>query len=108
MAQEIKAIKSDLKQQYDEQIVSHRRLKGSRNVLNNNVVVPPGVNQNLVALKNKKLPRIPSSSSSSDDESSDDDADASNPKLSGRGDIDHTYNPYSFKKLEKAIFKKPI
>jgi hypothetical protein len=25
----------------------------------------------------------------------------------GRSDIDHTYNPYSFKKLEQAIFKKP-
>jgi hypothetical protein len=26
------------------------------------------------------------------------------------GDVDHTYNPYSFKKLEKAIFnqKKPV
>jgi hypothetical protein len=44
MAQEIKAIKTDLKQQYDEQIVAHGRPKGSRNVLNNNVVVPPGVN----------------------------------------------------------------
>jgi hypothetical protein len=83
--------------------VSQGRPKGSRNVLNNNVVVPPGVNQNIIAM-NKKLPRIPSSSSSSDDDSS---SDESLPKLGGRGDIDHTYNPYSFKKLEKAIFKKP-
>lgn len=28
-------------------------------------------------------------------------------KAPSRGDIDHTYNPYSFKKLEQAIFKKP-
>jgi hypothetical protein len=96
-----------LKQQYDEQIVSHRRPGGSRNVLNNNVVVPQGVNQNMVAL-NKKLPRIPSSSSSSDDSSveSDSENEKTNADLNGRGDIDHTYNPYSFKKLEKAIFKK--
>ena len=36
-----------------------------------------------------------------EDYSSDDDQGPS------RGDIDHTYNPYSFKKLEQAIFKKP-
>ncbi len=76
--------------------------------MNNNIVVPQGANHNLGAL-NKKLPRIPSSSSSSDKSSaySDSDNDATHAKLGGRGDIDHTYNPYSFKKLEKAIFKKP-
>ena len=76
--------------------------------MNNNVVVLQGANHNLGAL-NKKLPRIPSSSSSSDKSSgdSDSDNDATHAKLGGRGDIDHTYNPYSFKKLEKAIFKKP-
>ncbi len=67
--------------------------------------MPPGVNQNIVAM-NKKLPRMPLLSSSSDD-SGDSDSDESLPKLGGRGDIDHTYNPYSFKKIEKAIFKKP-
>ena len=67
-------------------------------------MVPAGVNQNIVAM-NKKLPRIPSSSSSSDD-SNNSDSDESLPKLGRRGDIDHTYNPYSFKKIEKAIFKK--
>jgi hypothetical protein len=70
--------------------------------------MPPGANHNLGAL-NKKLPRIPSSSSSSDRSSGDSgsDNDAAHANLGGRGDIDHTYNPYSFKKLEKAIFKKP-
>ena len=81
-------MKSDLKLQYDEQIVSHRRPKGSRNVLNSQVVLPNPNN----ALMPK--PRAPSSDESSSSESSEE----------GRGDIDHTYNPYSFKKLEKAIF----
>jgi hypothetical protein len=46
----------------------------------------------------KKLPKIPSSSTSSEESSNEEQID---------GDIDHTYNPYSFKKLEKAIFSKP-
>jgi hypothetical protein len=75
--------------------------------LNNNVVVPPGVNQNIIAL-NKKLPRIPSSSSSSDGISDDSNSvnEKTHDKIDSLGDIDHTYNPYSFKKIEKAIFKK--
>lgn len=69
--------------------------------------MPPVVNQNLGAI-NKKLPKIPSSSSSSDNSSDDSDSDADQTRnFDARGDIDHTYNPYSFKKLEKAIFKKP-
>jgi len=56
---------------------------------------------------NKKLPRIPSSSSSSD-ESSLDSYSGNEESKDKRGDIDHTYNPYSFKKIEKSIFKKPV
>jgi hypothetical protein len=98
-------MKSDLKQQYEEQIVSHRRPKGSRNVLNNNVVVPPGVNKNINAMqqnhKNKQENSASSSHSSvkqrmKEDYTSSDEDD----RAPSRGDIDHTYNPYSFKKLE--------
>ena len=42
----------------------------------------------------KKKDESSSSSESSDDSSSDDDR------------VDHTYNPYSFKKIENAIFNK--
>jgi hypothetical protein len=81
--------------------------------------VPPIVHLNLKQIK-KEAKKTESSSSSDEEEdsereelknqleSSESDDDDSSYLKSGRGDIDHTYNPYSFKKLEQAIFKKPV
>lgn len=84
---ELNAINSDIKNQYEDQIIANRP-KGSRNVLNN-------VNKQV---KKKEESRSSSSESESSESSSDGDR------------VDHTYNPYSFKKIQKAIFnkKKPV
>lgn len=59
------------------------RPKGSRNLLND---------------KMNKVERSSERSSSSDESDSDSD-------IAG---IDHTYNPYKFKNLEKALFDKKV
>ncbi|TNV85363.1 hypothetical protein FGO68_gene3239 [Halteria grandinella] len=114
MNQELKAMKSDLKQQYEEQIISQRRPKGSRNVLNTNVVVPPGGNINIMAQQQQLKRKSSSSEAEKFNEEESKHRDSSEQSSSedscsdSRGDIDHTYNPYSLKKLEKAIFSKKI
>ncbi|CDW79743.1 UNKNOWN [Stylonychia lemnae] len=79
---ELNAIKTNLKNQYEDQLAATRP-KASRNVLNN-------VNKQV-----KNSSKSSSSSSRSRDSDSDDE-----------NGVDHTYNPYSFKKIEQAIFKR--
>lgn len=73
MGNELNAIKTDLRNQYEDQLAANRP-KGSRNVLNN-----------------KQVKKSESSSQHSSRQESDSDDD---------GGVDHTYNPYSFKKIE--------
>lgn len=61
---------------------------------------------NKLAIKNKLLMRLKNHKQESSS-SSEVDANDFSQIVSDASGIDHTYNPYSFKRLNNAIFKKP-
>eukprot|EP00347_Sterkiella_histriomuscorum_P007039 403350483 len=97
LGNELNSIKTNLKNQYEDQFAANRP-KGSRNVLNN-VNKQVNKDQRSNSSSSEDLKRDQSQESSKSSQSSSDEE---------KG-VDHTYNPYSFKKIEQAIFKrKPL